>query len=109
VATNGKKLKRKVQSNIEDIADDLIDLYAKREAEKGFAFPKDDQMQHDFDNAFPYPETPDQLRSVDEIKRDMEKPHPMDRLLLGMLVLVKRKLLYGQLLKRSKQVNKWSF
>jgi len=78
-----QKTKRKVQSNIEDIADDLIDLYAKREAEKGFAFPKDDQMQHDFDNAFPYPETPDQLRSVDEIKRDMEKPHPMDRLLVG--------------------------
>ncbi|MFC6175533.1 transcription-repair coupling factor [Companilactobacillus huachuanensis] len=78
-----QKTKRKVQSNIEDIADDLIDLYAKREAEKGFPFPKDDQMQHDFDNAFPYPETPDQLRSVDEIKRDMEKPHPMDRLLVG--------------------------
>ncbi len=78
-----QKTKRKVQSNIEDIADDLIDLYAKREAEKGFAFPKDDQMQDDFDNAFPYPETPDQLRSVDEIKRDMEKPHPMDRLLVG--------------------------
>ncbi|MBL3531114.1 transcription-repair coupling factor [Companilactobacillus zhachilii] len=78
-----QKTKRKVQSNIEDIADDLIDLYAKREAEKGFAFPKDDQMQDDFDNAFPYPETPDQLRSVNEIKRDMEKPHPMDRLLVG--------------------------
>ncbi|WDT65051.1 transcription-repair coupling factor [Companilactobacillus crustorum] len=78
-----QKTKRKVQSNIEDIADDLIDLYAKREAEKGFAFPKDDSMQNDFDNAFPYPETPDQLRSVDEIKRDMEKPHPMDRLLVG--------------------------
>ena len=78
-----QKTKRKVQSNIEDIADDLIDLYAKRESEKGFAFPKDDQMQHDFDDAFPYPETPDQLRSTDEIKRDMEKPHPMDRLLVG--------------------------
>jgi len=78
-----QKTKRKVQSNIEDIADDLIDLYAKREAEKGYPFPKDDSMQTDFDNAFPYPETPDQLRSVDEIKRDMEKAHPMDRLLVG--------------------------
>ncbi|WP_334329155.1 transcription-repair coupling factor [Companilactobacillus sp. HBUAS59699] len=78
-----QKTKRKVQSSIEDIADDLIDLYAKREAEKGYPFPKDDEMQHDFDNAFPYPETPDQLRSIDEIKRDMEKPHPMDRLLVG--------------------------
>lgn len=78
-----QKTKRKVQSSIEDIADDLIDLYAKREAEKGYPFPKDDDMQHDFDNAFPYPETPDQLRSIDEIKRDMEKAHPMDRLLVG--------------------------
>ncbi|GEO77982.1 transcription-repair coupling factor [Companilactobacillus mindensis DSM 14500] len=78
-----QKTKRKVQSNIEDIADDLIDLYAKREAEKGYAFPKDDSLQTDFDNAFPYPETPDQLRSIEEIKRDMEKPHPMDRLLVG--------------------------
>ncbi|MFD1417359.1 transcription-repair coupling factor [Companilactobacillus keshanensis] len=78
-----QKTKRKVQSSIEDIADDLIDLYAQRESAKGFAFPKDDEMQHDFDNAFPYPETPDQLRSTDEIKRDMEKDHPMDRLLVG--------------------------
>ncbi|WP_125587959.1 transcription-repair coupling factor [Companilactobacillus jidongensis] len=78
-----QKTKRKVQSSIEDIADDLIDLYAKREAEKGYPFPKDDDMQHDFDNAFPYPETPDQLRSIDEIKHDMEKAHPMDRLLVG--------------------------
>lgn len=77
------KTKSKVQSSIEDIADDLIDLYAKREAEKGHAFPKDDEMQHDFDNAFPYPETPDQLRSIEEIKGDMEKSHPMDRLLVG--------------------------
>lgn len=77
------KTKSKVQSSIEDIADELIDLYAKREAEKGHAFPKDDEMQHDFDNAFPYPETPDQLRSIQEIKGDMEKAHPMDRLLVG--------------------------
>ncbi|KRK65007.1 transcription-repair coupling factor [Companilactobacillus tucceti DSM 20183] len=78
-----QKTKRKVQSSIEDIADDLIDLYAQREAAKGYAFPKDDELQHEFDDAFPYPETPDQLRSTDEIKRDMEKNHPMDRLLVG--------------------------
>ncbi|WP_099975234.1 transcription-repair coupling factor [Lactobacillus terrae] len=77
------KTKSKVQSNIEDIADDLIELYAQRESEVGYPFPKDDELQNQFDDAFPYPETPDQLRSIDEIKHDMEKPHPMDRLLIG--------------------------
>ena len=77
------KTKRKVQSKVEDIADDLIELYAKRESEKGFAFSPDDDLQRQFDDAFPYPETPDQLRSIKEIKEDMEKPKPMDRLLVG--------------------------
>lgn len=77
------KTKRKVQSKVEDIADDLIDLYAKRESEKGFAFSPDDDLQRKFDDAFPYVETPDQLRSIKEIKADMEKPKPMDRLLVG--------------------------
>ena len=77
------KTKRKVQSKVEDIADDLIELYAKRESEKGFAFSLDDDLQRQFDDAFPYPETPDQLRSIKEIKEDMEKPKPMDRLLVG--------------------------
>ncbi|MCL0319261.1 transcription-repair coupling factor [Apilactobacillus xinyiensis] len=78
-----QKTKRKVQSKIEDIADDLIALYAKRSAEKGFAFPKDDEYQHKFEDEFPYQETPDQLRSAEEIKHDMEQSHPMDRLLVG--------------------------
>lgn len=77
------KTKRKVQSKVEDIADDLIDLYAKRESEKGFAFSPDDDLQRKFEDAFPYVETPDQLRSTAEIKEDMEKPKPMDRLLVG--------------------------
>ncbi len=77
------KTKRKVQSKVEDIADDLIDLYAKRESEKGFAFSQDDDLQRQFDDAFPYVETADQLRSIKEIKQDMEKPKPMDRLLVG--------------------------
>lgn len=77
------KTKRKVQSKVEDIADDLIELYAKRESEKGFAFSPDDDLQRQFDDAFPYPETPDQLRSIKEIKEDMENPKPMDRLLVG--------------------------
>ena len=77
------KTKRKVSGKIEDIADDLIALYAKRESEKGFAFGPDDAYQKQFEDAFPYTETDDQLRSAAEIKRDMEKPKPMDRLLVG--------------------------
>ncbi|CAM3064441.1 transcription-repair coupling factor [Lactiplantibacillus plajomi] len=81
--TEWTKAKRKVAAKIEDIADELVDLYAKREAEKGYAFPEDDSYQDDFDNEFPYAETPDQLRSINEIKHDMERPKPMDRLLVG--------------------------
>lgn len=77
------KTKAKVASKIEDIADELIDLYAKRSAEKGYSFPEDDSLQAEFEAAFPYSETPDQLRSATEIKRDMETQHPMDRLLVG--------------------------
>lgn len=77
------KTKRKVAAKVEDIADDLIDLYAKRESEKGFAFSKDDELQREFEDSFPYVETADQLRSIKEIKHDMEQPKPMDRLLVG--------------------------
>lgn len=77
------KTKRRVQSKVEDIADDLIDLYAKRESEKGFAFSPDDELQREFEDSFPYEATPDQKRSIKEIKADMESPRPMDRLLVG--------------------------
>ncbi|MFD2045570.1 transcription-repair coupling factor [Ornithinibacillus salinisoli] len=77
------KVKRKVQSSVEDIADDLIKLYAEREARKGFAFSEDTDLQREFDTSFPYQETEDQLRCIAEIKEDMEKERPMDRLLCG--------------------------
>ncbi|MGO3197881.1 transcription-repair coupling factor [Vagococcus salmoninarum] len=77
------KTRSKVSSKIEDIADDLILLYAAREAEKGYAFSADDDYQREFEDAFPYSETEDQLRSIQEIKHDMEKVKPMDRLLVG--------------------------
>lgn len=78
-----KKVKSKVQSSVEDIADDLIKLYAEREASVGHAFTEDREEQRDFEAAFPYQETEDQLRSILEIKEDMEKSRPMDRLLCG--------------------------
>lgn len=77
------KTKRKVASQVEDIADDLIELYAERESQTGFIFSKDNDYQHEFEMAFPYTETEDQLRSIKEVKRDMEKIKPMDRLLVG--------------------------
>lgn len=77
------KTRSKVSAKIEDIADDLIKLYADREAEKGYAFSPDDSYQNEFEEAFPYPETEDQLRSINEIKKDMEAIKPMDRLLVG--------------------------
>lgn len=77
------KVKNKVRSSVQDIAQDLIELYAKRQAAKGNAFSPDTPYQKEFEALFPYEETPDQLRSIEEIKRDMEKVQPMDRLLCG--------------------------
>ncbi|SDJ17040.1 transcription-repair coupling factor [Natribacillus halophilus] len=78
-----KKVKRKVESSVQDIADDLVKLYAEREASQGYAFSQDDQEQRDFEAAFPYQETEDQLKAISEIKEDMERERPMDRLLCG--------------------------
>ncbi|HGJ7511666.1 TPA: transcription-repair coupling factor [Streptococcus pneumoniae] len=79
-----KKAKQKVKNQVEDIADDLIKLYSERSQLKGFAFSADDDDDQDaFDDAFPYVETDDQLRSIEEIKRDMQASQPMDRLLVG--------------------------
>ncbi len=78
-----QRTKQKVQKQVEDIADDLIQLYAERSQLTGFAFSEDDAQQEEFDNHFTYAETEDQLRSIDEIKKDMQKSSPMDRLLVG--------------------------
>lgn len=77
------KTKSKIIDKIEDIADDLIKVHAIREAKKGFSFSFDDDYQDQFEESFPYPETRDQLRVIDEIKRDMENENPMERLLIG--------------------------
>lgn len=81
--TEWQKVKRRVQSSVEDIADELIKLYAEREAQKGYAFEKDSELQREFELSFPYEETEDQLRCIEEIKQDMESQKPMDRLLCG--------------------------
>ncbi|TDQ34225.1 transcription-repair coupling factor [Aureibacillus halotolerans] len=78
-----KKVKTRVRSSVQDIADDLIKIYAAREASKGFAFPIDGEEQQSFEAKFLYQETEDQLRAIEEIKIDMEKERPMDRLLCG--------------------------
>ena len=77
------KTKCRVQEKIEDIADELLAIYAHRATEKGFAFLPDDELQRDFEAAFPYLETPDQIKAIREIKLDMQKEKPMDRLLVG--------------------------
>ena len=77
------KAKAKAKAAVKDIAKDLILLYAERERREGFAFPPDDAMQMDFDASFEYEETEGQLLAVEDIKKDMELPRPMDRLLCG--------------------------
>ena len=75
--------KSKVKNNLREVAKDLIELYAKRQKIKGFAFSKDTDWQNQFEEEFPYQETDDQLRCIEEVKKDMELPRPMDRLLCG--------------------------
>lgn len=77
------KTKRRVQAKVTDMADKLLKLYAERESRKGFAFSKDCDMSRDFEKDFPYELTTDQARAIEQIKSDMEKPVPMDRLLCG--------------------------
>ncbi len=78
-----EKTRNKVRAAVKDMADQLIALYSKRQNSPGYAFSPDIDMQSDFERRFEYDETSDQLRAIDEIKGDMEKPYPMDRLLCG--------------------------
>ncbi|MBD7970889.1 transcription-repair coupling factor [Paenibacillus gallinarum] len=77
------RVKNKVRSSVQDIADDLIKLYAARQSSPGYAFEKDTAEQQEFEDLFPYDETRDQERAIEEIKKDMEQSRPMDRLLCG--------------------------
>lgn len=77
------KTKNKVKKSIEEIAEDLVKLYAIRATLKGYKYSDDTVWQKQFEEEFPYEETPDQLLAIEDIKRDMESPKPMDRLLCG--------------------------
>ncbi len=77
------RVKQKVKESVKDLAHDLIGLYAARQKIPGFKFSPDTVWQKEFEDAFPYEETPDQLKAIEEIKRDMETARPMDRLLCG--------------------------
>ena len=78
-----QKTRAKVRAAVKDMAKQLLSLYAKRQAAKGYAFSPDTDLQNDFERRFPYEETDDQLRCSNEIKHDMQRPVPMDRLLCG--------------------------
>jgi len=78
-----QRQKSKVRQSIKDIAGDLLKLYAQRESVPGYAFDRDTPWQREFEDNFPYEETPDQIMAIEDIKRDMEKPKVMDRLLCG--------------------------
>ena len=78
-----QRTKTRAKKAVEDMAQDLLNLYAKRETYKGYAFGRDTPWQRQFEDLFPYEETEGQISSIIEIKKDMEKPKPMDRLLCG--------------------------
>ena len=78
-----ERMKERVKTKVKDIARDLIKLYATRLKEKGFAYTKDGYMQHELEVSFAYEDTPDQLKATQDVKADMEKPRPMDRLVCG--------------------------
>lgn len=75
--------KRRIKERVNDLANRLLNLYLERNKIKGFAFAPDDEFQKEFENSFEYDLTDDQLKALEDIKRDMESPHPMDRLLCG--------------------------
>ncbi len=77
------QLKRKIKASIMDMAQDLLKIYATRQVVPGHVYPADSQWQQEFEAAFPFEETPDQLKAIEDVKRDMESPKPMDRLICG--------------------------
>ncbi len=82
-STTWSTLKQKTKRNVKEVAYDLIKLYAQRKAQPGHRYPLDNYLQHELEASFIYEDTPDQIKVTADVKRDMEKPHPMDRLVCG--------------------------
>ena len=78
-----ERAKRKARKSVEDLTEELLTIYAKRSTSKGFAYASDNAWQREFEAAFPYTETPDQLKAIHDVKHDMESEQPMDRLVCG--------------------------
>ncbi|MBM4412949.1 MAG: transcription-repair coupling factor [Chloroflexi bacterium] len=78
-----ERAKRKARKSVEDLTEELLTIYAKRSTSKGFAYASDNPWQREFEAAFPYTETPDQLKAIYDVKHDMESEQPMDRLVCG--------------------------
>lgn len=78
-----QRIKKKVRASVRDLAENLLQIYAKRKSLPGFAYSQDTPLQYEFETRFPYVETADQLKAIKEVKRDMEQPVPMDRLVCG--------------------------
>ncbi len=77
------KIREKVQKSVEELAKELIEIYARRRALKGFPYPPDTMWQEEFESKFEYEETPDQITAIEDVKDDMESTQPMDRLICG--------------------------
>ncbi|MFO0322495.1 MAG: transcription-repair coupling factor [Bacteroidota bacterium] len=82
-STTWSTLKQKTKRNVKEVAYDLIKLYAKRKTQTGHRYPLDNYLQHELEASFIYEDTPDQIKVTAEVKKDMEKSHPMDRLICG--------------------------
>jgi len=82
-STHWQTLKQKTKTRVKQVAYDLIKLYAQRKTSKGHTFPPDNYLQHELEASFIYEDTPDQFKATNDVKRDMEKPYPMDRLVCG--------------------------
>jgi len=104
-----KVLKQKTKARVKHIAFNLIQLYAKRRLEKGFQYAPDSYLQAELESSFIYEDTPDQTKSTQEVKADMESDRPMDRLVCGDVGFGKQKLPFVLLLKLSITENKWLF
>ena len=104
-----QKAKGRARKAVKQIAGELIRLYAARTSSPGFAFSPDTPWQRELEDAFSYIETPDQLSTIEEVKRDMEKPYPMDRIICGDVGYAKLRLQYVRHLKRCKMASKSPF